>query len=94
MSLIRVALLVLAVYLLWKAGSRLVRSFGKMSARSVPPGGPGHDRPADELVQDPVCKLYVPRREAILLRGRDGDIFFCSTKCRDLYVARQDGQRV
>lgn len=82
--LIRIALVVLALYVLWRACARLLRSLGMKSgsARSVEPGV----RPVDELVQDPVCKLYVPRREAVALKQGGATVFFCSTACRDQYV--------
>ena len=90
--LIRVALVVLALYLLWRACARLLRSLGMMSRQSDRPVQPGQLRPVDELVQDPVCKLYVPRREAIVLGGQGGPLYFCSEKCRDHYV-QQGGQQ-
>jgi hypothetical protein len=90
--LIRVALVLLALYLLWRACGRVLRSLGTMSENreSEPPAG--QVCPVDELVQDPLCKLYLPRREAIVLKGRDRPLYFCSEKCRDLYV-QQDGQQ-
>jgi YHS domain-containing protein len=39
------------------------------------------DREPDVLVQDPVCKTFIPRREA-LRADRDGaTYFFCSEGC-------------
>jgi YHS domain-containing protein len=90
--LIRVALVVLALYVLWRACARLLRSVGMMSQRGDRPGQPGQLRPVDELVQDPICKLYVPRREALVLRGRGEPLYFCSEKCRD-YYEKQGGQQ-
>ncbi len=83
--LIRVALAVLALYLLWRVCGRLLRSPGvNGGGRPVDPGS----RSVDELVQDPFCKLYVPRREAVVLREGGADVFFCSAACRDSYVQR------
>ena len=84
--LIRVAIVVLALYVLWRACGRLIRSFGMMTDQK---GRADTSRPlhnADELVQDPVCKLYVSRREAIVLSGQGEPLYFCSEKCRDHYV--------
>jgi YHS domain-containing protein len=91
-TLIRIALMVLALYVLWRACARLLRSLGMMSQQSDRPGQPRQLHPVDELVQDPVCKLYVPRREAIVLGGQGGPLYFCSEKCRDHYV-QQGGQQ-
>ena len=90
--LICVALVVLALYVLWRACARLLRSLGMLSQQGERPDQPGQLRPVDELVQDPVCKLYVSRREAIVLSGRGGSLYFCSEKCRDLYI-QQGGQQ-
>jgi uncharacterized protein len=87
--LIRIALVALALYVLWRACSRLLRSLGMMSGQQAGPVHPGA-HPIDELVQDPVCGVYVPRREAIELRDRGEPHYFCSEKCRDQYL-RQNG---
>ena len=41
----------------------------------------GKNGEPDVLVQDPVCKIFIPRREALRME-RDGMIyFFCSEGC-------------
>lgn len=44
----------------------------------------------DEMVQDPVCKTYIPRRQAVkvLLKGREYN--FCSESCAEKFKAEQD----
>ena len=45
------------------------------------PVGQGQNLEPDVLVQDPVCKTFIPRREA-LKAERDGTTyFFCSEGC-------------
>jgi len=39
----------------------------------------------DEMVQDPVCKTYIPRREAVKRSFRGKDILFCSKDCADKF---------
>ena len=90
--MIRVALLALALYVLWRACGRLLQSLGKISGQETRSNIPGQLDPVDELVQDPVCKVYVPRREAIVLKGQEKSVYFCSEKCRDHYV-QQGGQQ-
>jgi uncharacterized protein len=41
----------------------------------------------DDMVQDPQCGIYFPRRQAIHLRENGRDLLFCSEKCRQSYVA-------
>lgn len=89
--LLKVALMVLALYVFWRVCGRLIRSVNMMAEQRDRPEHTGQLNPVDELVQDPVCKLYVPRREAVELRGQDAPVYFCSEKCRDQYV--QQGGR-
>lgn len=39
----------------------------------------------DEMIQDPYCKTYIPRREAVerIIEGKP--IFFCSDQCASRY---------
>jgi YHS domain-containing protein len=47
----------------------------------------------DEMVQDPVCQVYIPKRQAVALSDPNGTIhYFCSTKCRDAY-SKKTAQR-
>jgi len=36
----------------------------------------------DELVQDPVCGVYCPKRDALSLNWQGKTYYFCSDKCR------------
>jgi len=35
----------------------------------------------DEMVQDPFCKIYIPRGEAIRKIIKGNEYFFCSKQC-------------
>ena len=39
----------------------------------------------DEMVQDPFCKTYIPRRESVRRVIRGEEYFFCSENCADKY---------
>ena len=43
-----------------------------------------------EMVQDPLCKTYIPRNEAcrIVLHGKE--FFFCSKECADKFKDRTE----
>ena len=44
----------------------------------------------DEMVQDPVCKTYVPKRVALEGNRSDGQkVYFCSPECRDNYLKKR-----
>ncbi len=36
---------------------------------------------AEELIQDPHCQIYIPKRTAIKGRAAGKDYYFCSRKC-------------
>lgn len=57
-------------------------------AGAVPRGAGGTVRP---LVQDPVCKTFVPKDTAIVLRRGDVDYYFCSNECAGRF---ERGERV
>ena len=92
MSLIKVVFVALALYILWRACGRLLRSLGMKSQQRDRVDHTEQLHPVVELVQDPVCKVYVPRGEAIVLKGQGEPIYFCSEKCRDHYVQQDDQQ--
>jgi len=55
--------------------------------------GAGHAGPTrraglDELVKDPVCETYIPRRKAISRGSGPATRYFCSAACADKYAAR------
>lgn len=39
----------------------------------------------DEMVIDPVCRVYIPKREAITARVQGETIYFCSQECKEKY---------
>jgi YHS domain-containing protein len=45
----------------------------------------------DEMVQDPSCKTYIPRREAIRKVVQGQEYFFCSKECTRKFEA--EGER-
>ena len=52
------------------------------------------DQIQDEMVQDPVCGTYVPKRMALTVnRPGEGQTFFCSPACRDTFLAEGAGDR-
>ncbi|MGQ9688908.1 MAG: YHS domain-containing protein [Desulfobaccales bacterium] len=48
-------------------------------------GGPARQSPQmpqpDVLVQDPVCKTFIPRQDALRLTKEGQEYFFCSEGC-------------
>ena len=48
-------------------------------------------RIVDEMVQDPFCKTYVPRRDSVRRVIQGQEVFFCSKDCADKYRLQQKG---
>jgi uncharacterized protein len=56
-------------------GSGRARGRTRTTSRQPPPI-------TDELVQDPVCGVYCPKRDALPLNRQGKTYYFCSDKCR------------
>ena len=42
-------------------------------------------REINEMVQDPVCKVYVPKKEAVHLEQAGQSYYFCCRACMDRF---------
>lgn len=45
----------------------------------------------DELIQDPYCKIYFPKREGVNIRWNGRDLSFCSHDCKERFLSSQSG---
>jgi uncharacterized protein len=43
----------------------------------------------DEMIKDPVCGTYFPKREAVIAHSHNRVLQFCSSQCRDRYFNEQ-----
>ncbi len=78
----RLILLGVAAYILYRLiwGKRRRDS----SARPRPSaGGKGEE----VLVQDPWCKTYLPKSQALLLRDGKEVLYFCSEECKERFLS-------
>ncbi|MBA4394016.1 MAG: YHS domain-containing protein [Desulfobacca sp.] len=42
------------------------------------------------MVLDPVCKVYIPKRQALVSKDPKGETqYFCSTQCREKFFENQ-----
>jgi len=84
--MIRFLIFLFLAYLLYRLLKGLLTP-GKQVGRG-PEGGV-----IDEMVQDPYCKTYVPRREAVK-RTIDGETYyFCSEECASKFESEKKTQR-
>jgi len=61
---------------------------GKGQGAPTPPRRPARDE--EEMVQDPVCKSYVPLSDALKVRTRRGVVYFCGPECKEKFFADKD----
>lgn len=41
----------------------------------------------DDLIKDPFCEVYFSKRDGVHLKVEGEDLYFCSTECRDKFIA-------
>jgi YHS domain-containing protein len=46
-------------------------------------------REGEELVQDPICKCYVPQTQAYAIDFKGKKLFFCSRECQKKFLAEK-----
>jgi uncharacterized protein len=55
--------------------------------------GTAHLPAHDLLVKDPVCHIYIPKSQAIVLQDTETPVYFCSEQCRKIYRDEQADNR-
>jgi YHS domain-containing protein len=78
------AIVGLLVYLILRASVNAFLAGFRGGTRQVPTRRTG----TDELVKDPVCETYIPRRKAISRGSGSETRYFCSVACADRYAPR------
>lgn len=81
--MIRFIVLGIASYFVFKLAQKLVAHF---FSRQISGSAPQPEVTGDELVQDPVCKVFVVRRNALKYTKNGEDFFFCSEGCRKKFL--------
>jgi uncharacterized protein len=44
------------------------------------------------MIKDPFCDVYFPKREGVHLKLSGQDIYFCSTECKDKFIASRSAK--
>ena len=82
--MIRIIIYALIFYLLYRALKALLLPKIKTMSHE-------NSKVIDEMIQDPFCEKYVPRREAIKRTINGQDYFFCSESCADQFEKGKEG---
>ncbi len=88
--MIRFVIFALLCYILY----RLIKSLALPSPRKSgepfrKPGEPFTQSPqviTDEMVIDPHCHVYIPKREALTAKIEGETVYFCSKECKKKYL--------
>ena len=83
MSPVRLLILGILLYILYRL---LFGGKKKRAATSGREGRSGQLPTNDVLVEDPVCHTYIPKGQAIKAKRGDTSYFFCSEKCREIFL--------
>lgn len=83
--MIRLILLAAAVYLIY-------RFFWKKKPKIPFSGRSSEKGYEDVLVQDPCCKSYVPRGQAISLNHGGEILYFCSPECKQRFLSDEESR--
>ncbi|MDF1578938.1 MAG: YHS domain-containing protein [Desulfobulbales bacterium] len=78
MNPLRLLILAVLCYILY----RLLTGDGKR----VEKGGSSRLESRDVLVEDPVCKVCVPKKQAFSLEEHGKTTYFCSDECRKKFI--------
>ena len=47
----------------------------------------------DVMVKDPFCETYFAKRNGVHLNFEGKDLYFCSTQCKDKYIAANSAKK-
>ena len=79
MRLLIIALLVYLLYKLWRGKET------ENKEQSIFKNQKNPEIEIGEMIQDPVCKIYIPIDQAYKREIKGKECFFCSEKCADIF---------
>jgi YHS domain-containing protein len=79
----RYLLFIVSIYILYRLLKVAWKVFTRPNSDSkrISPNG----KVIDEMVQDPFCKTYIPRRDAVKKIIKGQELYFCSQECADKF---------
>ena len=66
----------------------ILRRLGRAAAPEPRPRQADSPRFEGAMVRDRECQTFLPRARALSVRAEDGEHFFCSSGCREAFLAR------
>ena len=85
--MLRLIIFVILCYILYRLVKSLALPSPKKSGESPIRSG---ETITDEMVMDPNCHVYIPKREAITAKIAGETIYFCSKECKKKYLKEKN----
>jgi YHS domain-containing protein len=91
-SLIKLILIIGIIYAVIKI-RKVLKRISEFKNQNFP--GTENARIDDVMIKDPFCEIYFPKREGHHLKYDGKDLYFCSSTCREKFIAgRSEKQNV
>ena len=83
----RLFLIIFLLIVLYFLLRQVFRSFNSPTrdSRSISAGGAGCDEEQDQMIEDPVCHTFVPKRIAVIEEMEGRTYCFCSKECAVMF---------
>jgi len=85
--MLKLLILIVIAYLIYRAFKNRLDA-GRTS--SVHPADGEID---DEMIQDPCCGSYFPKRDAVHVQLNGQDLYFCSQACKEKFITEQKAEK-
>jgi len=82
--MIRLILIIGIIYAIVKI-RKVLKRLSESKKQNFP--GMANTRIDDVMIKDPLCGVYFPKREGHHLKYDGKDLYFCSSTCREKFVA-------
>jgi YHS domain-containing protein len=91
---IRFLIFALLCYILYRLIKSLALPSPRKSGEPFSKPGESFTQPrkviTDEMVIDPHCRVYIPKREALTAKIGGETVYFCSEECKKKYLQAQE----
>jgi uncharacterized protein len=81
--MIRFLLFVIFILILYLALHLIIRDMPPLRKKT------GRESALEELVQDPCCQTYIPKRSALKKRISGQDYYFCTRECLKEFLRKE-----
>lgn len=86
--MLKIILFIFIVYVIFRILRKLSGTASSSRAGRQTPAYTEAPRQVNEMVQDPVCMVYVPKKDALYLEQGGTRYYFCSRNCMDAFRER------